>query len=174
MLKTIFSFFVIYALFSPLGLAYGNGSREVPDFSDKDRWTFVEEGPLIYPAPWAAYEIGRIKKYRHITDTLLVGFEEFIFGSEKPFWKRWGLEHSQLTYHALKKKGGEGWIVGPPGSPWDAVAVFDGTEIKGVWFILFVPPQHEAFGRYFPVSGYLLKEPTQPENLRANPIAFTY
>ena len=174
MLKRILSVLLVLALLSPLRLAHGDDSRQVPDFSDKDTWMFVEEGPLIYPAPWAAYEIGRIKKYRHMTNALLVGFEEFIFGSEKPYWKRWGFGQSRLTYHALKKKDSEGWIVGPPGSYWHAAAVFNGTEIKGVWFILFIPAQEEAFGRYFPISSYRLKEPVHPDGIHTKPTAFSH
>jgi len=171
--KTIFSLLAFITLLATVSLTYGDTSSEVPDFADKEKWIFVEEGPLIYPAPWAKYEIGTIKKYRHTSDGFLAGFEEFLFGSEKPYWKRWGLEYSWLTYHALRKKDSEGWTVGSPGSYWQAVAVFEGTELKGMWFLLFVPSQEEALGQYFPLSTYFVKEAAQPEKSGASPIRFS-
>lgn len=172
--KSIFSLLAFVTLLATVGLTYGAGSIEVPDFADKEKWMFVEEGPLIFPAPWVNYEIGKIKKYRHTTDGFLVGFEEFLFGSEQPYWKRWGLEYSRLTYHALRKKDSEGWTVGSPGSYWHALAVFEGTVLKAMWFVLFVPPQEEAVGRYFPLSTYLLKETAQPEKSQGSPIRFSH
>lgn len=172
----LLALFSLLALIPTLAMAtpgYADDSTEVPNFADKEKWIYVEEGPLIYPAPWAQYEIGRVKKYRH-TDGLVVGFEEFIFGTEKPYWKRWGIEHSRSTYHALRKKDSEGWAIGPPGSYWQALAVFDGTEIKGMWFLLFVPSREEAFGRYFPISNYRLKGSEQPEKIEASPIRFSW
>jgi len=171
-LSVCFSLAALTALLATACPAYTDESSEVPNFADKEKWIYVEEGPLIYPAPWAQYEIGRVKKYRH-SDGFVVGFEEFIFGTEKPYWKRWGLEHSRSTYHALRKKDSEGWMIGPPGSYWQALAVFDGTEIKGMWFLLFLPSQEEAFGRYFPISNYRLKGTEQPEKIEASPIRFS-
>jgi len=168
----LFSLLALIALFATVSLTHGYELSEVPDFADREKWIFVEEGPLIYPTPWANYEIGRIKKYRRANDERWVGFEEFIIGNEKPYWKRWGVVYSQLTYHALGKKDSGGWTVGPPGSYWQAIGVFEGTDMKGVWFLLFIPPQGECFGRYFPIPTYRLKETVRPEKSEASPIRF--
>jgi hypothetical protein len=80
-----------------------------------------------------------------------VGFEEFIAGTDKAFWKRWGFEHSSSMYNALRKKNSEEWIIGPPGSHWQGIVVYEGLALKGIWFLLFIPSQEEAVGRYFPL-----------------------
>ncbi|HWP60366.1 MAG TPA: hypothetical protein VNL14_20895 [Candidatus Acidoferrales bacterium] len=145
----------VAVLFSAKAVASEDLSQ-VPNFADSETWIFVEERPLVYAA--LGQEIGTIKKYRHVTNRLLVGFEEFIRGHDKPFWKRWGSESTSRMYHALRKKDGEGWIVGPPGSYWHSVGVIDGLALKGVWFFLFIPAQEEAYGRYFALPGSAPKE----------------
>ena len=129
----------------------GYDLSEIPDFTDRDKWTFVEEYPLVHPRGVIGNEIGRTKKYRHVTNALLVGFEDFIVGNDKAFWKRWGFERSSSMYHALRKKNSEEWIIGPPGSHWQGIVVYEGLALKGIWFLLFIPSQEEAIGRYFPL-----------------------
>ena len=144
-----------------VGFTSGYDLSEIPDFTDRDKWIFVEEHPLVHPRGVIGYEIGRTKKYRHVTNNLLVGFEEFVAGNEKSIWKRWGFERNSSMYHALRKKNSEEWIIGPPGSHWQATVVYDGIILKGVWFILFIPSQGEAAGRYFSLPITPLK-PAEP------------
>lgn len=124
---------------------------------------FVGERPLVIPGLAVGYEIGSVKKYRHATYKLLVGFEEFIVGEERSFWKRWGLEGNSLTYHALRKKGSDEWIIGPPGSHWRSIVLFEEIAPQGVWFFLFIPSEKEAFGRYFPIPASRFKPIEQPK-----------
>jgi hypothetical protein len=152
--KRLISFLVCLALavLQRISPTLGSPLSEVPDFADQDQWVFVEERPLVLPGlAILGYEIGSVKKYRHTTRNLLVGFEEFIVGEERSFWKRWGLEDSSLMHHALRKKDSEQWTIGPPGSQWRAITVYEGIALKGIWFFLFIPSEREAFGRYFPI-----------------------
>ncbi|HWP60481.1 MAG TPA: hypothetical protein VNL14_21470 [Candidatus Acidoferrales bacterium] len=137
-----------------------NELAQVPNFADREKWVLIEEGPLIYTT--LGQEIGMIRKYRHRVNQSLIGFEEFISGDEKAFWKRWGLEPTSQMFHALRKKDSEGWVVGPPGSYWRSAAVVEGLALKGVWFFLFVPAREEAYGRYFPLPISRSIEPTEP------------
>jgi hypothetical protein len=163
MVKTFISLIVLLPYLLGVGLSWSSGLTEVPDFSDEKNWSFVEEGPFTYPTPWGEYVIGTIRKYRRIAQPHIVGFEEFLFGSEKAFWKRWGLESSPFVHHALRKKGSEEWLLGPPGSYWRSTAVFEGRALKGMWFLLFIPSHEEAFGRYFSVPTYRFKGGTPPK-----------
>jgi len=144
--KLTWLFVCVVALY-PVSITAGYELTQVPDFADREKWVFVEERPLIYAG--LGQEIGTVKKYRQSTNQSLVGFEEFITGHEKAFWKRWGFESTSQMYHALRKKDSQGWIIGPPGSYWHSVGVLEGLALKGVWFFLFIPSQEEAFGRYF-------------------------
>lgn len=90
-----------------------------------------------------------------------MGFEEFIYGDDRSYSKTWGPESDRLIYSALRKKDSDQWIVGPPGSYWKSSVVFEGTDLRGIWFFLFVPSRQEAFGRYFPLSGEGLEEEVQ-------------
>ncbi|HZA54993.1 MAG TPA: hypothetical protein VE616_12145 [Candidatus Udaeobacter sp.] len=108
--KRLISFLVCLALavLQHVSPTLGSPLSEVPDFADQDQWVFVEERPLLLPGlAILGYEIGSVKKYRHTTRNLLVGFEEFIVGEKRSFWKRWGLEDSSLMHHALRKKDSE-------------------------------------------------------------------
>jgi hypothetical protein len=152
--KRLISFLVCLALavLQQVNPSLGSQLTEVPDFTDQDQWVFVEERPLVLAGSGIlGYEIGNVKKYRHTSNKLLVGFEEFIVGEERSFWKRWGLEGRSSMYHALRKKDSEQWIIGPPGSHWQSITVYEGIGVKGIWFFLFIPSQGEAFGRYFPI-----------------------
>jgi hypothetical protein len=159
MSKTLTWFLICAAVVCRMSLSSGSELTEVPNFGDREKWLFVEEHPLIYSG--LGQEIGTVKKYRHNMNQSLVGFEEFITGHEKAFWKRWGFESTLQMYHALRKKDSEGWIIGPPGSHWHSVGVLEGIALKGVWFFLFIPSQEEAFGRYFalPSSRYKSTDP---------------
>ncbi|MGH7773201.1 MAG: hypothetical protein ACREQA_13320 [Candidatus Binatia bacterium] len=163
MVKTSISLIVFLPYLLVARLSWGSGPNEVPDFSDEKNWAFVEQRPFFNSTPWGEYEIGTIKKYRRINQPHVVGFEEFLVGSEKSFWKRWGFELSPFTYHALRKKGSEEWFVGSPGSYWESAGVFDGMVLKGMWFVLYIPSREEAFGRYFPTSNYRFKAVTPPK-----------
>lgn len=132
------------------GPAFGRESDEVPDFRDTNQWRLVRVEPLLFGGPFGFYEIGKVKAYRHVSDPL-VGFEEYLAGDEKPFWKRWGAENSPAPYNALRRKGTDTWIVGPPGSAWLSLPVYGEARLEGIWFILIVPTTEEAYGRYFPV-----------------------
>jgi len=77
------SFLVCLALavFQDVSSTLGFQLNEVPDFADQDQWVFVEERPLVLPGlARIGYEVGTVKKYRHTSRNLLVGFEEFIVG----------------------------------------------------------------------------------------------
>lgn len=163
MVKTFISLLVLLPYLLDARLSGDSSLSDVPDFSDEKDWAFVEEGRFVYPTPWGEYDIGIIKKYRRVAQPHVVGFEEFLFGSEKSFWKRWGLELSPFVHHALRKKGSDEWLLGPPGSYWRSTAVFEGRVLKGMWFLLYIPSREEAFGRYFSVSTYRFKEVTPPK-----------
>ncbi len=166
MVKTSISLIVLLSYLLGVRLSWGFGLTEVPDFSDEKNWAFVEEGPFVYRTPWGEYDIGTIRKYRRIAQPHIVGFEEFLFGSEKSFWKRWGLELGPFVYHALRKKDSDEWLVGPPGSYWRSTAVFEGRVLKGMWVLLYIPSQEESFGRYFSVSTYRFKAVTLPKRAK--------
>jgi hypothetical protein len=130
--------------------AFAGEPDAVPDFRDTNQWRLVRVEPLLFGGSFGFYEIGRVKAYRHVSDAL-VGFEEYLAGDERPFWKRWGPENSPARYNALRRKGSETWVVGPPGSTWFSLPVFAEARLQGVWFMLVVPATEEAYGRYFPV-----------------------
>jgi hypothetical protein len=163
MVKTFVSLILVAPYLLAVSLSWSSGLTEIPDFSDEKNWAFVEEGPFIYPTPWGEYDIGTIRKYRRIDQPHIVGFEEFLSGDAKSFWKRWGRESSPFAHHALRKKGSDEWLLGPPGSYWRSTAVFEERALKGLWFLLYVPAQEEAFGRYFPVSTYRFKPAKPPQ-----------